>query len=131
MLRQAVSTGAAILVTVFLFSAPECRGQSITAGVVTGTVTDPSGAAVPNAAVTLTGVATDTSQKGTTNAEGNYRFAFVPPGDYKIAVSANGFQSQERTGLAVSAGQPVALNVQLTIASASQSVNVVEAPAAL
>ncbi len=117
--------------TVSLFSAPECRGQSITAGVVTGTVSDPSGAAVPNAAVTLTNVETDTSQKVTTNEEGNYRFAFVPPGTYRIAVAANGFQAQERPGLAVNAGQPTALNVQLAVANASQSVNVVEASSAL
>lgn len=105
----------------------ECPAQSITAGLVTGTVTDPSGAAVPNAAVTLSDVGTGTSQKGETNAEGNYRFAFVPPGSYKLSVSASGFQTQEHTGLPVSAGQPATLNVQLALATSSQTVNVVEA----
>src|ERR1700691_465617 len=126
-------TRAALLATVsfFLYSVPPSWGQSITAGDVTGIVTDPSGAAVPNAAVTLTSIDTNASRKATTNAEGSYRFAFVPPGGYKIAVSASGFQTQERPGLAVSAGQPTALNVQLQIASSSQSVNVVEAPSAL
>jgi len=94
---------------------------------VTGTVTDPSGAAVPNAAVTLSDAATGTSQKGETNAEGSYRFAFVPPGSYKVSVSAGGFQTQEHTGIAVSAGQPATLNLQLAIASSAQTVNVVEA----
>jgi outer membrane receptor protein involved in Fe transport len=131
MLRELVCTGAAVLVAVFLINAPECRGQSITAGVVTGTVTDPSGAAVPNAAVTLTSADTNTSQKTATNAEGNYRFAFVTPGSYKIEVSANGFQAQERPTVAVTAGQPTGISVQLAVASASQTVNVVEAPSAL
>ncbi len=124
---------AALLITLaIVFShTPLLRGQSITAGDVTGTITDPSGAAVPNAAITLTNAETNSSQKATTNAEGTYRFAFVPPGAYKVAVSASGFQTQERTGLAVSAGQPTALSVQLAVASASQTVDITEAPSAL
>lgn len=73
-------------------------GQSITAGDVAGTVTDASGGAVPNASVTLTNVNTNVAQKGTTNAEGSFRFAFIPPGTYQIDVMANGFQPQQRTG---------------------------------
>ena len=100
--------------------------QSITSGDVTGIVTDRSGAAVPNAAVTLTNINTDAAQKTTTNAEGSYRFAFVPPGAYKIAVVASGFRNQERPGVNVTPGQPSAVDVQLTVASASTSVDVVE-----
>src|ERR1700733_170647 len=60
--------------------------QSITSGDVTGTVTDPTGAAIPGATVTLTNVNTNTSQQATTNNDGSYRFAFVPPGAYKVNV---------------------------------------------
>src|SRR5580698_7278365 len=115
----------------FLFCAPESRGQSITAGDVTGTVTDPSGAAVPNAAVTLTSVDTNTSRTAATNAEGSYRFAFVPPGLWKIAVNASGFQAQEHPNLTVTAGQPTAVNVQLALAKSSQTVDVVETATAI
>ena len=125
MLRSLVC--AAVLIGLGIFQPSRCPAQSITAGLVTGTVTDPSGAAVPNAAVTLSDAATGTSQKGETNAEGSYRFAFVPPGSYKVSVSAGGFQTQEHTGIAVSAGQPATLNLQLAIASSAQTVNVVEA----
>jgi hypothetical protein len=103
-----------------------CFAQSITSGDVTGIVTDPSGAVVPNAAVTLTNVNTNAVQKSSTNAQGNYRFAFVTPGAYKIAVAATGFQNQERPGVAVTPGQPTSVNVQLTVASATSSVDVVE-----
>jgi hypothetical protein len=131
MRMQAFSTRTALLVGLFLSYAAVSCGQSITAGDVTGIVTDPSGGAVPNASVTLTSDSTNASRKATTSADGSYRFAFVPPGAYKIAVSASGFQTQERSGLAVNAGQPTPLNVQMQIANASQTVNVVEATNAL
>src|ERR1035438_7650475 len=101
MRMQAFSTRTALLVGLFLSYAAVSWGQSITAGDVTGIVTDPSGGAVPNASVTLTSDSTNASRKATTSADGSYRFAFVPPGAYKIAVSASGFQTQERSGLAV------------------------------
>jgi hypothetical protein len=105
--------------------------QSITSGDVTGIVTDPSGAAVPNAAVTLTSVSTNAEQKSVTNGEGSYRFAFVAPGSYKIVVAASGFKNQERPGVSVVPGQPTSVNVQLTVASAASSVDVVEVQTAL
>jgi hypothetical protein len=107
-------------------AAAACFAQSITSGDVTGIVTDPTGGVVPNAAVTLTSVNTNAVQKSTTNAEGNYRFAFITPGPYKIAVTAPGFQNQERPGVTVTPGQPTTVNVQLTVAGTSTSVNVVE-----
>src|SRR5580704_11364058 len=103
-------------------------GQSITSGAITGTVTDPSGAAVPNASVTLTNVATNTVQRATTNAGGSYNFAFIAPGPYKIEIGASGFQTTDRTGLSVNAGSPTAVDVQLSVATANTAVNVVEAP---
>jgi outer membrane receptor protein involved in Fe transport len=108
-----------------------CSAQSITSGDVAGTVTDPSGAAIPGAAVTLTNLSTNTSQKAATNSEGGYRFAFVSPGTYKLTISANGFQTQERPGVVVTPGQPTPVSVQLALAGASQTVEVVEAPTAL
>lgn len=105
--------------------------QSITSGAVTGTITDPAGAAIPNASVTLTNIGTNVSQTTTTNADGSYRFAFLPPGTYKVTVSATGFQTTEHTGIAVGAGQPAAANVQLQVATQTQSVTVVETPPVL
>lgn len=105
--------------------------QSVTSGDVTGTITDQSGAVVPGATVTLTNVSTNIAQTSTTNSDGNYRFAFVVPGTYKVDVNANGFQKQERPGVAVLAGQPTAVSFQLMVAGATQTVDVVEAPTAL
>jgi Carboxypeptidase regulatory-like domain len=105
--------------------------QSIIAGDVTGTVTDPSNAAVQGATVTLTNVSTNVSQVTTTNAEGSYRFAFVSPGAYQINISAPGFTTQQRSRVVVTAGQPTTVSVQLTVATASQTVEVVAADTAI
>lgn len=116
---------AALLLPSVLF------GQSITSGDVTGTVTDPTAAVVPNASLTLTNIATNTTLKAATNADGTYRFAFVAPGTYKVDARAQGFRDQQQTGVVVVAGQPTAVNIQLSLASGTQTVNVVESGATL
>jgi hypothetical protein len=108
-----------------------CNAQSIISGDVTGTVTDATGASVPGATVSLANASTNATQTVTTNADGTYRFAFVPPGTYKISVNANGFQAQQHAGIVVSAGQPTPVNVQLAVAGATQTVDVVEAASSL
>src|SRR5580704_6167741 len=107
-------------------SGNQSLAQSITSGDVTGTVTDPSGAAIPGSDVTLTNTNTGASQKVTTNTDGSYRFAFVAPGAYRVVATASGFQSQQRPGVIVTAGQPATVNIQLAVAGASQTVDVVE-----
>ncbi len=105
--------------------------QSITSGAITGTVTDPSGAAIPHASVTLTNTATNTSRRTMTNGDGTYRFAFLPPGTYMVTASAKGFQTLQHGNLIVTAGQPSAANMQLALATETQTVNVVEGSSAL
>jgi hypothetical protein len=119
-----------VLWLLLVFNVPS-TAQSIISGDVTGIVTDPSGAAVPNATVTLTNVSTNTSQKATTNSDGGFRFAFTPPGTYVVNVTAQGFQTQQRPGVSVAAGQPTAVNIQLAVAGATQTVEVIEAATAL
>jgi hypothetical protein len=107
------------------------HAQSIISGDVTGTVTDPTGAAIPSATVILANVNTNATQTVTTNVDGTYRFAFVSPGTYKVSVSASGFQTQQQTGVVVAAGQPTPVNMQLAVAGATQTVDVVESASTL
>ncbi|HKD07035.1 MAG TPA: carboxypeptidase regulatory-like domain-containing protein [Bryobacteraceae bacterium] len=130
MLRKSLSVLFS-LAALWALSSNQSRAQSLTSGDITGTITDQTGAAIPNASVTVTNTGTNTSQKTTAGANGTYRFAFIPSGSYSLSVSAGGFQTQERRGIAVTAGQPTSVNVQLSVAQAAQTVNVVEGTPAL
>ncbi len=108
----------------FVATAAVAPAQSITSGDITGTVTDPSGAATPKATVTLTNAHTNATQSTITGLQGTYRFAFLPPGTYNVTVTATGFQSQQLTGIAVTAGQPTVADARLQVAASSTTVEV-------
>lgn len=65
-----------------------------TTGQISGVVTDPNGAVVTNVSVKTTNTATNFERQTTTNSEGVYTFQLLPPGDYKIEITATGFQIQ-------------------------------------
>src|SRR5579871_233952 len=109
-----------LLVTLWTNTA---SAQSLTSGDVSGVITDPSGAAIPNAAVTLKNNATGASQTHTTNGQGSYRFSLLSPGEYSISVSAPSFQVTQQT-VSVTVGQTTTLNVQVQLSSANVSVDV-------
>lgn len=98
-------------------------GQSLTTGDIAGTITDPSGAAVPNVTVTLNNKETGASQTATTTGSGGYRFGLLNPGTYTVSVTAPGFQSMQQDAV-VSVGQGSTLNLKLSVASASTTVEV-------
>ncbi len=93
-------------------------------GVVTGTILDPTGAAIPGAQVTLINQATNVKQDTTAGTAGAYRFSLVPPGDYTVDVKAAGFTEKQVKDVHVDPSQSVSLNVGLTIATASTAVEV-------
>src|SRR5215469_15389150 len=90
-----------VLVLTALSFVTFASAQSITSGVVTGTVTDATGSSIPNASITLVNLNTNATQKTNSGTDGTYRFAFVPPGNYKVTVSVEGFQTSEKAGVAV------------------------------
>ncbi len=95
-------------------------------GVITGTVTDPTGAVVPNVTVTITNVGTNISQTTTTGSDGSYRFPLVPPGTYIVDVKAANFAEVKASGIVVQASQTVPFNVKLELAKAQQTIEVTE-----
>lgn len=93
-------------------------------GVITGTVTDPTGAVVPGATVTITNVGTNISQNTTTGSDGSYRFSLVPPGTYTVDVKATNFAEVRAAGVVVEASQIVPYSVKLELAKSSQVIEV-------
>lgn len=108
---------------VALFSVSLSFAQQIT-GSVTGTVTDPGGAAVSGASVKLTNTGTDAAQTITADAEGNFRFLLLPPGNYSVQVSAPGFKSYVRAGIVVEVDRSIAVPVSLQIGQVNETVEV-------
>jgi outer membrane receptor protein involved in Fe transport len=106
-----------------LVSACLSLAQQIT-GSVTGTVTDPAGAAVSGAMVKLVNTGTDATQSASTDAEGNFRFLLLPLGNYSVQVSAPGFKSFVRAGIVVEVDRSIAVPVTLQIGQVSETVEV-------
>ena len=77
-----------------------------TSGTIVGTVTDQSGAVVPNAKITLTDEATKDTRETTTKESGEFVFAALRPSTYTIAVETAGFQTFRQTGIVLAQQRP-------------------------
>ncbi|HTU34464.1 MAG TPA: TonB-dependent receptor [Candidatus Acidoferrum sp.] len=95
-------------------------------GSISGTVTDPSGAAVPGAQVVLVNTVTGAVQHTTTNSAGLYSFVSLNPGVYQITVSQTGFATTVRNLIGVDVDQVTETNVKLKIGPATETVTVNE-----
>ena len=98
-------------------------GQS-TFGTVLGTVTDPSGSAVPRATVDLTNTGTNAVRTTTTNDAGGYQFVNVEIGTYQLKVTATGFQTLEFTGIDIAARDTKRFDAPLKLSSQATVVTV-------
>jgi len=93
-------------------------------GEITGTITDPSGAAISNAIVSVTNTSTGFHQAGKTGDSGLYRFNLLPLGTYEVEVEAAGFATGKRSGIEVNAGATVTLNMAMSVAGSATQVEV-------
>lgn len=110
---------AAVLLCVSL-----AHAQSAGTGAIAGTVTDPSGAAVAGAKVTLTSLATGQTRTATTGQGGDYRFSLLPPGNYKMVISASGFKTATVSSVTVSVTETATVNQALEVGEVTQTVTV-------
>src|SRR5215475_2877042 len=98
--------------------------QTATTTTVSGTVTDPNGAAVASATVKLTDTATNAERTATTNSEGQYSFYAVSPGLLKVTVNAQGFKTKVVTDIQASATIVATVNVTLDVGAVGEVVQV-------
>ncbi|MGC2398931.1 MAG: carboxypeptidase regulatory-like domain-containing protein [Acidobacteriaceae bacterium] len=95
-----------------------------------GSVDDPNGRMVVNAAITLRDVGINQCYRAVTNDRGYYAFTNLPPADYELTAAYAGFTDYTRTGLALSVGQVATVDIRLTMAAAGERVVVnLETPA--
>src|SRR5581483_5338673 len=106
-----------------LFHAGAARAQSGTSS-VQGTITDTSGAVIPDAAVKLTNNATGVTLQNTSDPSGSYSFPSVRPGLYTLEVAKTGFATYKVTAFTVIVGQHQTQDARLDVASSSTVVNV-------
>lgn len=112
------------------FATMPCGGQATT-GQFVGQVTDPSGAIIRGAAITVTDEEKGVTFKGVTDAAGNYTVLSVPPGLYSVTASAPGFADARFAHSVLTIDQHLALNFKLKVGNVSASVEVTEAPPVL
>ena len=115
------------LLLVLLAGAPRVLAQAVFGSIV-GTVTDPTGAVVPNATVVVTDVGKGTSQTIKSNASGNYTASRLIPDTYSIKATAPGFATAEADNVQVSADTSPQVNLVFQTAGSSQNVTVTSAP---
>ena len=114
-----------IAVAVCTFLAISVMGQSQSASAdLAGTVTDPTGAVVSGATVRAKGIGNGISRTVTSNAEGNYQFISLPPGEYEISAEASTFKKVVISPVKLTVGQSADLTIKLEIGGADVVVNV-------
>jgi Carboxypeptidase regulatory-like domain len=107
---------------VVLFSTPS-RAQTVISGDIAGTITDPTGATIPGATVSVTSEATGQTKTVTTGAGGDYRVPLLSPGSYKVSVAATGFQTAS-FDVPIRAGQVTPGDARLAIGQGATTVTV-------
>lgn len=93
-------------------------------GIITGTISDSSQAAIADARVTLTNDATGETRTAVSGPNGNYQFPQLLPSTYSLKAAHSGFQDYVQTGIRLSTNQAATVNIQLTVGAVSQAVEV-------
>ena len=119
--------GAGIFLLILLLSlilTPSLMAQTAGTGALKGTVTDSTGAVVPNAMITATSVDTGQMRTATTGADGTYTIALLSPGAYHVKLEANGFQTTEIPSVTINVTETSVLDRSLQVGSQTQEVTV-------
>jgi len=112
-----------LLAALLLNSAALLRAQEVTAG-ITGTITDPSGAPIPNAKVTATDTVRGVPYATTTNNVGVFDLPRIPIGTYDVTVEAQGFATAIQKGILLELNQRARLDVKLQVGPFTQTIEV-------
>ena len=112
-----------VLLNFLLFNLDVAFGQTVTAS-LSGIVTDPTGAAIPEASITAINVDTGTPAKTISSPGGNYIFPALSPGTYNLTVEKTGFKSSVLSGIKLLVDQKATLDIQLEVGEITTKVEV-------
>ena len=93
-------------------------------GSIVGTVTDPSGAVVPNSSITVENTGTSQTRSDTTDNSGRYNLTNLLPGTYTVSAATTGFRQLNQTNVTVTPGSVTRIDLHLEVGEASEKVNV-------
>src|SRR5688500_18877159 len=119
---RGVSAFMLLLMVFVAANAQEFRGS------ITGKVTDPNGALLPGATITLKNLGTNVETTAITNDDGSYNFPLLSPGKYTLTVAAQGFNNTMREGIEVRVTDRLTVDVPLQAAGVTGMVNIVSGP---
>ena len=105
-----------------LFSAAALIYAQGTTALLSGTVQDPTGAAVPGASITVTNTETNQIVRTETNEKGEYALPSMPPGTYHVGIVKPGFKAELKQGVVIESGVPATVNVKLEVGQAAETV---------
>lgn len=126
--RFALSLTVVILFALLIAFPVNSRAQ-VVGGTISGTISDSTGAAIPNAAVLVHNDETGNERHLQTGPDGRYAAPSIPVGTYTVTADATGFSQQRRTAIALSVGQSQLVNLALTLSGVAQTVTVEDRPA--
>ena len=122
-MKRSVLAVVATLGLLFAIWTPMASGQAVYGSII-GTVTDPSGAAVPNAKVTVSSQTKGTSVETTSNDSGNYSVTHLIPDVYSVRIEGQGFKTLQLKDIPVSADAAANVNAHFQVGSTSEQVEV-------
>ena len=113
-----------LLLLVLLICGSTMALAQVNTGDITGSVTDPTGAIVPKATVTIENLATHEKRTQQSNDAGSYTFTFLQPGHYSVSVKASGFKGYAVPDLAIQGGDHARADAPMQVGEQSQIVEV-------
>jgi hypothetical protein len=122
--RFALWTAVVVAVAAVLLTPAKASAQTLY-GAIVGNITDAQSAAIPGVAVTVTNTGTGLKLDAVTNADGTYTFRNLLPGVYDLAAALEGFRTLNQTGVRVSAGNPIRMDMKLEVGALAETLNVV------
>ena len=117
----------ALCLNLFLFLSAPVEAQ-VSGATLSGLITDPSGAGIPNATVAIKNVETEEVRSVPTNGDGFYSAPNLLPGKYEITITAQGFDKVVQKGVTLTVGAEQALNLTVKVGQVTQTVEVMAAP---